>query len=60
MKKTAEEVLQELIEKSTPKNANWIYDDEPLCPCCGEVLDTSEVLCPKCGQRLDWSDTGVV
>ena len=29
-------------EKATPKKPNWIYDDEPLCPCCGEVLDGTE------------------
>lgn len=46
----------ELLEKATPKKPHWIYDDEPLCPYCGEVLDGTEEHCDECDQRLDWSD----
>lgn len=49
----------ELLEKATPKKPNWIYDDEPLCPYCGEVLDGTEEHCDECDQRLDWGDTYV-
>lgn len=48
--------LQELIDKATPKKPHWIYDDEPLCPYCGEVLDGTEEHCDECDQRLDWSE----
>lgn len=51
--------IRETIEKATPKKPNWIYDDEPLCPCCGEVLDSTEEHCDECDQRLDWGDTYV-
>lgn len=45
-----------LLERATPKKPNWIYDDEPLCPNCGEVLDGTEEHCDGCDQRLDWSE----
>lgn len=48
--------IRETIEKATPKKPNWIYDDEPLCPYCGEVLDGTEVHCDECDQRLDRSE----
>ncbi len=47
--------MEILIEKATPKKPNWVYDDEPLCPYCGEVLDGTEEYCDECDQRLDWS-----
>ena len=50
------DILQELVDKATPKKPHWIYDDEPLCPYCGEVLDGTEEHCDECDQRLDWSD----
>ncbi len=45
-----------LLERATPKKPNWIYDDEPLCPNCGDVLDGTEEHCDGCDQRLDWSE----
>lgn len=48
--------IKGIMEKATPKKPNWIYDDEPLCPYCGEVLDGTEVHCDECDQRLDWSE----
>ena len=45
-----------LLERATPKKPNWIYDDEPLCPYCGEALDGTEEHCDGCDQRLDWSE----
>lgn len=47
----------ELVEHTTPKKVVWIYDDEPLCPSCSEVIDAGDQdLCEFCGQRLDWGD----
>lgn len=48
--------IKEIMEKATPKKPNWIYDDEPLCPNCGDVLDGTEEHCDGCDQRLDWSE----
>ena len=52
------EIITELegkLELATAKKPRWLYEDEPLCPCCGEVLDTTEEHCDGCDQRLDWS-----
>ena len=51
-----ENATLEKLGLATAKKPRWIYDDEPLCPCCGEVLDTTEVHCDVCDQRLDWSE----
>ena len=48
--------IKSIMEKATPKKPNWIYDDEPLCPNCGDVLDGTEEHCDGCDQRLDWSE----
>lgn len=51
------ELINKLIEEHYPKKVVWIYDDEPLCPSCSEVIDAgNQDLCEFCGQRLDWSD----
>lgn len=46
----------EALEKTTPKKPNWVYNDEPLCPNCGGVLDDSDPVCEYCHQLLDWSE----
>lgn len=47
--------ISEIMEKATPKKPVCVYDDEPLCPNCGEVLDGTEEHCDECDQRIDWS-----
>lgn len=44
----------EALEKMTPTPPNWIYEDEPLCPHCGEVMDDGENPCECCNQLIDW------
>lgn len=44
----------EALEKMTPTPPNWIYEDEPLCPNCGEVMDDGENPCECCNQLIDW------
>lgn len=47
----------ELVEHTTPKEVVWIFDDEPICPSCSEVIDDgNQDLCEYCGQRLDWGE----
>lgn len=46
--------VEELEGKITAKEPNCIYQDEPLCPFCGELLDLCDWQC-KCGQVLDLS-----
>ena len=46
----------EALEKMTPQKPLWVYNDEPLCPNCGAVLDDCETPCENCHQFLDWSD----
>ena len=57
------EVLQELIDKATPKKAKPLY--LPLvftpyrCPCCGTLLNSKKEkfnYCHNCGQAIDWSE----
>ena len=47
-------VLAELIEKQTPKKPNGVYDDEPLCPHCQEVIEDGDAMCEACHQLIDW------
>lgn len=53
------DLLQELVDKSTPKKPDPIYK---RCPrCCHKVgwnyyADKKLEYCPNCGQSLDWSD----
>ena len=46
----------EALERMTPTPPNWIYEDEPLCPHCGEVMDYGESPCEYCNQMIDWSE----
>lgn len=51
----ARDILQELIERATPKKLNSI-DVYVKCPNCSndEIRDIDNY-CPNCGQALDWS-----
>ena len=61
----AQDLLQELVDKATPKKPikkldddfDYEFDDSythHYCPNCeNEVEDT---YCPHCGQALDWSE----
>lgn len=51
------ETAIEALEKQTPKKPNYVYEDEPLCPYCGAVLDDCESPCENCNQFIDWSDS---
>lgn len=48
--------LKSKLELATPKKPTWIYDDEPICPNCSEVLDDGEEHCKVCDQRLCWTE----
>lgn len=54
-------ILQELVDKETPKKFKKILDYSVVCPNCGHHLDKlygrNYDYCPRCGQKLDWSDT---
>lgn len=50
------ETAIEALEKQTPKKPNYLYEDEPLCPYCGAVLDYCESPCENCNQFIDWSE----
>ena len=50
------EIAIEALEKQTPKKPNYLYEDEPLCPYCGAVLDDCESPCENCNQFIDWSE----
>lgn len=45
---------EEALEKITPKKPNWVYNDEPLCPNCGEVLADGDAYCEECHQFIEW------
>lgn len=57
------DILEELVEKATPKKAKPMYI--PLvstpyrCPCCGTLVK-NEIeefnYCHNCGQAIDWRD----
>lgn len=53
---TENDGLREKLAIATNKKPVWIYDDEPLCPNCSEVLDDGCEHCDMCDQRIDWSD----
>lgn len=50
--------IKQALEKQVPKKVTGEYEDEPLCPCCLEVIDgyNVEIIkhCPECGQKIDW------
>lgn len=62
------DLLQELVEKTTPKKPEYEGDgyykgeivyDTWICPSCGERYEVDYhdyEYCPKCGQRIDWSE----
>ncbi|WP_050636165.1 hypothetical protein [Candidatus Stoquefichus sp. SB1] len=56
------DILQELVDKATPKKPTKIYK---RCPNCDHKVswnyyaDRKLNYCPECGQRLDWSDEDV-
>lgn len=50
------ETAIEALEKQVPKKPNYIYEDEPLCPYCGAVLDYCDSPCENCNQFIDWSE----
>lgn len=50
------EELKKIIELQKPKEPNYIYEDEPLCPYCGTVLDGYEEHCIECDQKIAWSE----
>ncbi len=63
------EVLQELVEKATPKKpkirafneaepwycADYLVERE-ACPLCGRKLLDKDPYCYICGQAIDWSE----
>ena len=53
-RETAEKLLQELVDKTTPKKP---YDkgDYYICPNCSNDRCVCGKFCPNCGQALDWS-----
>ncbi len=60
------EVLQELVDKATPKKPVVVLDDDynefgeqliyaEYCPNCSEDLtEVGGAFCHGCGQRIDW------
>lgn len=54
-----QEIKEVLLEKGAlemkinQKALNYIYDDEPLCPFCGELVEDGRTQC-ECGQVLYW------
>ncbi len=60
-KNIAIDMAIQALEKQVPKKVTGEYEDEPLCPCCLEVIDgyNVEIIkhCPECGQAIDWGVT---
>ena len=57
------DVLQELVDKATPKNPrNWKAERrlngavEFNCPVCNRLYTERVNFCSSCGQRIDWSE----
>lgn len=53
------EVLQELVDKETPKKPiKKLYGHYkcPVCDNCWDPRDWKSKYCELCGQRLDWSE----
>lgn len=58
------EVLEELVEKDTPKKPkNWTVGKLLLnrgiefnCPVCNRLYTERVNFCSSCGQALDWSE----
>lgn len=57
-KKQFLEIIEELVEKATPKKPKE-SDHAPyhtFCGSCGGLVFDSHNYCSKCGQALDWSN----
>ncbi len=57
-KKQAKDILQELVDKETPKKPSWLPNNRgnviDCCPSCkGRIKLYKDNYCPKCGQRLE-------
>lgn len=57
------DVLQELVDKSTPKKPIPLFIPMVFlpyrCPVCKTLVNRKKEkfdYCPKCGQKLDWSE----
>lgn len=52
------EVLQELVDKATPKEPIQKAAGRTVCPNCERSIarEVSPRYCSVCGQRLDWSE----
>lgn len=59
-----DKLLQELVERATPKKVNWKSRNEERCPNieCETLINWKQyygcetAFCPVCGQALDWSE----
>ena len=55
------DILQELVNKATPKKVNKYRRHTKLeptyfCPICENIVEKEHKYCTECGQALDWSD----
>ena len=62
-REAAEKLLQELVDKATPKKPkNWKAEKrisgkvEFNCPVCNRLYTDRINYCSSCGQALDWSE----
>jgi methionyl-tRNA synthetase len=52
-----DEVLQELVERATPKKVIYcVNSDTYECDDCGRKLSPTSNYCARCGQAIDWSE----
>lgn len=49
-----QEEIIERVDKCLPKYCRGYYDDEFICPNCGEVMDWDPDHCPGCDQVIDY------
>lgn len=49
-------LMQELVDKATPKKPNHMGEGIGNCPSCNSFVTNMDIYCPNCGQRLDWSE----
>ena len=53
------ELLEELVERATPKKPTSEEEIFYLCPVCNELVGDeydSDNYCHNCGQAIDWSE----
>lgn len=62
-REATEKLLQELVDKTTPKKpdywGDWYGDEYWNCPCCEKTYEVDydeSDYCPNCGQAIDWSE----